>query len=68
MTAHPKQKPSIKYYSGPAGGWGSAKSVAGILLREHIPVSGEALLDKQNKPEGYMCVSCAWAKPAKTIR
>ncbi|MBY2943930.1 FdhF/YdeP family oxidoreductase [Rhizobium leguminosarum] len=66
MTAHPKDKPSIKPYTGPAGGWGSAKSVAGILLREHIPASGAALLDKQNKPEGYMCVSCAWAKPAKT--
>jgi hypothetical protein len=23
-----------------------------------------ALLLKQNKPDGYACVSCAWAKPA----
>jgi molybdopterin-dependent oxidoreductase alpha subunit len=66
MTSHPKYKPKIKPYPGAAGGWGSAKSVAGILLREHIPASGASLLDKQNKPEGYMCVSCAWAKPAKT--
>ena len=66
MTANPKNTPSIKPYTGPAGGWGSAKSVAGILLREHIPAEGASLLDKQNKPEGYMCVSCAWAKPAKT--
>lgn len=66
MTADPTTKPSIRPYPGPAGGWGSAKSVAGILLREHIPVSGTALLNHQNKPEGYMCVSCAWAKPAKT--
>ncbi|MBB3309603.1 molybdopterin-dependent oxidoreductase alpha subunit [Rhizobium sp. BK196] len=36
-----------------------------ILIREHIPVSGSALLSHQNKPDGYMCVSCAWAKPAK---
>lgn len=35
-------------------------------MREHVPISGAALLAKQNKPDGYMCVSCAWAKPAKT--
>lgn len=55
----------IKTYTGPAGGWGSAKSVSEILVRERVPASGSALMRKQNKPEGYMCVSCAWAKPAK---
>jgi molybdopterin-dependent oxidoreductase alpha subunit len=55
----------IKPYDGPAGGWGSAKSLTEILLREQIPASGAALLMRQNKPDGYMCVSCAWAKPAK---
>ncbi|WP_027686941.1 FdhF/YdeP family oxidoreductase [Rhizobium leguminosarum] len=58
--------PKIKSYSGPAGGWGSAKSVAGITLKEHVALRGPKLLSTQNKPEGYMCVSCAWAKPAKT--
>ena len=66
MTSRPKKTPSIGFSSGPAGGWGSAKSVGGILLREHVPLSGSSLLMQQNKPEGYMCVSCAWAKPAKT--
>ncbi|NLR97187.1 FdhF/YdeP family oxidoreductase [Rhizobium sp. P38BS-XIX] len=56
----------IKPYSGPAGGWGSAKSVGEITLRERLPLKGPELLAKQNRPEGYMCVSCAWAKPAKT--
>ena len=37
-----------------------------ILLREHLPLDGSSLLAHQNKPDGYMCVSCAWAKPAKT--
>jgi molybdopterin-dependent oxidoreductase alpha subunit len=55
----------IKPYDGPAGGWGSAKSLTEILLREQIPASGATLLMHQNKPDGYMCVSCAWAKPAK---
>ncbi|TBY42980.1 FdhF/YdeP family oxidoreductase [Rhizobium leguminosarum] len=66
MSANPKSPPKIKRYRGPAGGWGSAKSVAAILLREHKTLSGAGLLSKQNKPQGYMCVSCAWAKPAKT--
>jgi molybdopterin-dependent oxidoreductase alpha subunit len=60
------RSPKIKPYSGPAGGWGSAKSVSEITLKEHVALRGPRLLSLQNKPEGYMCVSCAWAKPAKT--
>ncbi len=60
-------EPKIEAYDGPAGGWGSAQSLTEILLREEIPVSGAALLMKQNKPDGFMCVSCAWAKPAKPL-
>jgi formate dehydrogenase major subunit len=48
----------------PSGGWGSLKEVSTILLKEHVPVEGAATLLKQNKPDGFMCVSCAWAKPA----
>ncbi|WP_426240319.1 FdhF/YdeP family oxidoreductase [Pararhizobium sp. DWP1-1-3] len=65
MSGSPS-KPTVRTYAGPAGGWGSAKSVTEILVREHVPVRGANLLRHQNKPEGYMCVSCAWAKPAKT--
>jgi molybdopterin-dependent oxidoreductase alpha subunit len=55
-------------YKGPAGGWGSARSVGEILLRERAPLaSGKALL-KQNKPiDGFACVSCAWAKPHPSL-
>ncbi|WP_336491877.1 FdhF/YdeP family oxidoreductase [Methylobacterium nigriterrae] len=56
---------TIKPYMGPSGGWGSAKSLTEILLREQIPLSGGGLLMHQNKPDGFMCVSCAWAKPGK---
>src|ERR671913_556965 len=55
----------IEPYTGPAGGWGSLKSVESILTREGRLVSGNAILLKQNKPDGYACVSCAWAKPAE---
>src|SRR6195952_3520894 len=66
MSGGPKKHPKISPYTGPAGGWGPAKSVTAILLQEHVATTGPALLAHQNKPEGYMCVSCAWAKPAKT--
>src|SRR5690242_5852759 len=53
-------------YQGPAGGWGSMKSLAEINARERVPpVETLRELTRQNKPEGFMCVSCAWGKPAK---
>ena len=53
-----------KEYSGPSGGYGSLASVTEILARERVPVKGARVLVQQNKPKGFMCVSCAWAKPA----
>jgi molybdopterin-dependent oxidoreductase alpha subunit len=58
-------KPKFTPYKGPAGGWGSAKSLTEILTREHVPFTGAEILMKQNKPDGFACVSCAWAKPAE---
>ena len=61
------RKTVIEPYDGPAGGWGSLKCVESILLREGIVASGNAVLLKQNKPDGFACVSCAWGKPAKPL-
>lgn len=58
------RKPEIKPYKGPAGGWGSLKSVASILQREKAPLVTSKALLRQNKADGFMCVSCAWPKPA----
>jgi molybdopterin-dependent oxidoreductase alpha subunit len=58
------RKPRIEPYEGPAGGYGSAKAVGDILLHENVPVEGSRLIFRQNKASGYMCVSCAWGKPA----
>lgn len=55
--------PKVETFSGPVGGWGSAKSLTEILLREHIPLKGAAVLLHQNKPGGFACVSCSYAKP-----
>ncbi|RAS22089.1 FdhF/YdeP family oxidoreductase [Paraburkholderia bryophila] len=54
----------LKPYRNPAGGWGSVKAVAGILIQEHVALHGSAILSHQNKPDGFACVSCSWAKPA----
>ncbi len=48
---------------GPAGGWGSVRSIAHMFGdNKPSPAVIETLL-RQNKPGGFMCVSCAWPKP-----
>src|SRR5947208_2192937 len=47
------------------GGWGSARSLATSLTRERAIANAPMALMRQNKPDGYACVSCAWAKPAQ---
>ncbi len=61
--ASARSKRRIAPYKGPAGGWGSARAVAEALTRNRVPLSGTRLLLHQNKPNGFACVSCAWAKP-----
>ncbi|MBB6226318.1 molybdopterin-dependent oxidoreductase alpha subunit [Polymorphobacter multimanifer] len=62
----PKDDPKIEEYSGPSGGYGSLGSVARKLISEHVP-DAAITLGYQNKPDGFMCVSCAWGKPAKPL-
>jgi molybdopterin-dependent oxidoreductase alpha subunit len=51
-------------YVGPAGGWGALKGITQIFGKEwDTPAALETLM-RQNKPKGFMCVSCSWAKPA----
>jgi molybdopterin-dependent oxidoreductase alpha subunit len=48
----------------PAGGWGSANTTTSLLRHEHVLLKGGRIVMHQNKPDGYACVSCSWAKPA----
>jgi molybdopterin-dependent oxidoreductase alpha subunit len=48
----------------PAGGWGSAKATVSILAQEHAAIAGTKAILRQNKHDGFTCVSCSWAKPA----
>lgn len=61
MLIHPKAH--FKPYRHASGGWGSANSVMKILWREQAFSKAPKALLKQNKPDGFACVSCAWAKP-----
>src|SRR5579875_2431288 len=63
-----KAGPKIEPYRGPAGGWGSVRSVARILKREKVPIPSTVReLWRQNKPRGFTCVSCAWPQPEKPL-
>jgi molybdopterin-dependent oxidoreductase alpha subunit len=59
-----KEKDATRSYPYASGGWGSLKAVTTILAREHVGAKGSAVLARQNMPDGFMCVSCSWAKPA----
>jgi molybdopterin-dependent oxidoreductase alpha subunit len=66
VPAEGSGKVEITDYKGAAGGWGSVKSLSTILPEEGA-IGPDTLdtLRRQNKPEGFMCVSCAWGKPAR---
>ncbi|TWF43984.1 FdhF/YdeP family oxidoreductase [Neorhizobium alkalisoli] len=48
---------------GPSGGWGSLKGIASIYGESWPTPAALETLSRQNKPGGFMCVSCAWPKP-----
>ncbi|MDT0576578.1 FdhF/YdeP family oxidoreductase [Croceicoccus sp. F390] len=50
-------------YHGAAGGFGSLQGIARIELKQRAGPGAAETLYRQNKPEGHMCTSCAWAKP-----
>ena len=52
------------HYDGPSGGWGSVRGIATIFGKEWATPLATETLFRQNKPKGFMCVSCSWAKPA----
>lgn len=58
------EEASFHDYNNSAGGWGSVKALASILMQERVVAAGARVLMKQNKPQGFACVSCSWAKPA----
>ena len=64
MTTH-EEEIRIEPFTHAAGGWTSVKEVAHALSEAHIRLDGTRILLKQNKPDGFACVSCSWAKRAE---
>ncbi|WP_284756932.1 FdhF/YdeP family oxidoreductase [Agrobacterium sp. fls2-241-TYG-188a] len=60
-----EQKVKYKQYTMPTGGWGSLKSVFADVIQQRAIKTAPGLLKDHNKVGGYMCTSCAWAKPGK---
>tara|TARA_R110002020_G_scaffold109430_15_gene253124 strand:- start:14479 stop:16779 length:2301 start_codon:yes stop_codon:yes gene_type:complete len=63
----PARKGTIRIldYDHPTGGWGSAQSLLRNAAEQGLALSDIwATLLRQNKADGFMCVSCSWAKPA----
>lgn len=62
-----RMKNELKYRPSdqPTGGWGSVRSLVKHSTRQRAYASIPALLREHNKPKGYMCTSCAWAKPGE---
>jgi hypothetical protein len=52
------------HYDSQAGGWGSVRGIAEVFGKEWATPLATETLFRQNKPKGFMCVSCSWAKPA----
>lgn len=65
MTEPHETRPAVEPvdYDGPAGGWGSLKGISRIYGKEWATPAALETLARQNKPGGFMCVSCAWTKP-----
>ncbi|WP_460366858.1 FdhF/YdeP family oxidoreductase [Actinocorallia lasiicapitis] len=57
----PKKPPKSKPYTHPAAGWGAAKAVAEVLLKERELLIGSAEMLKINHEDGgFDCPGCAW--------
>lgn len=58
------ERASYKPYQQPTGGWGSVRSLVKHATQQRALSSSVSLVRDHNKVGGYMCTSCAWAKPA----
>jgi molybdopterin-dependent oxidoreductase alpha subunit len=58
-------KQDTVHYDGASGGWGSVRGMALVAGKERPTPAALDTLRRQNKVKGFMCVSCAWTKPAE---
>jgi len=62
-------RPSERPYHHPAAGWGAAKSVSHVLLRERALVDGPRAIFRMNHENGgFDCPGCAWPDDTKGLK
>ncbi|MFJ6567470.1 FdhF/YdeP family oxidoreductase [Streptomyces sp. NPDC091292] len=63
------KRPSQHAYHHPAAGWGAAKSVTRVLLRERALIDGPRAIFKMNHENGgFDCPGCAWPDDTKGLK
>ncbi|MFC5203977.1 FdhF/YdeP family oxidoreductase [Streptomyces kaempferi] len=63
------KKPSQVHYHHPAAGWGAAKSVTHVLVKERALVDGPRAIFRMNHENtGFDCPGCAWPDDTKGLK
>ncbi|MFJ8096966.1 FdhF/YdeP family oxidoreductase [Streptomyces griseofuscus] len=61
--------PEFRPYHHPAAGWGAAKSVTKVLMRERALVDGpRAIMRMNHENSGFDCPGCAWPDDLKGLK
>ncbi len=64
----PEGEPQFHPYHHPAAGWGAAKSVSRVLMRERALVDGpRAIMRMNHENTGFDCPGCAWPDDTKGL-
>jgi len=64
----PQGEPEFHPYHHPAAGWGAAKSVSRLLVRERALVDGpRAIMRMNHENTGFDCPGCAWPDDTKGL-
>nr|WP_189707374.1 FdhF/YdeP family oxidoreductase [Streptomyces phaeofaciens] len=68
MGPAPADEPAFHPYHHPAAGWGAAKSVTQVLVREHALLDGpRAIMRMNHEGDGFDCPGCAWPDDTKGL-
>lgn len=68
MGPEPEGEPFFHPYHHPAAGWGAAKSVTRVLMRERALVDGpRAIMRMNHENDGFDCPGCAWPDDTKGL-
>ncbi|MDN3028554.1 FdhF/YdeP family oxidoreductase [Streptomyces sp. S.PB5] len=63
------RRPAHRAYHHPAAGWGAAKSVSRVLIRERALVDGPRAIFRMNHENGgFDCPGCAWPDDTKGLK